>query len=176
VDLLFAQLKIFFERVVVAKPRSSRASSVEAFIVCLNFCPPDGFKASLEEPMGVGDRLDKMARMRALQLPVIAPTILQDPRTGTWSGTASQSTLQVADGVVEVTLPEDELDVRQSGRWIAPFLACGDLSAFDADASYHLPKDRVTLDPVQPPTAPPYKRALEMRKLAGGAYGKTSLG
>jgi len=50
------------------------------------------------------------------------------------------------------------------------------LSAYDADASYHLPKARVTLDPVQPPTAPPYRKALEMRKAADGAYGKTKLG
>jgi tRNA (cytidine32/guanosine34-2'-O)-methyltransferase len=175
VDLLFAQLKIFFERVVVAKPRSSRASSVEAFIVCLNFSPPDGFKASLEEPMGVGNRLDKMAKMRALQAPTVAPIRLQDPETSTWSTGPPQSLSTVAQGVVEVTLPDDEVDARQNGRWIAPFIACGDLSAFDADASYHLPKDRLTLDPVQPPTAPPYKRALEMRKAAGGAYGKTSL-
>jgi tRNA (cytidine32/guanosine34-2'-O)-methyltransferase len=75
------------------------------------------------------------------------------------------------DGVVEYDMESE--DSRSQARWIAPFLACGDLSAFDADASYHLPKDRVTLDPVQPPTAPPYKRALEMRKATGGAYGKT---
>lgn len=176
VDLLFAQLKIFFERVVVAKPRSSRASSVEAFIVCLNFSPPDGFKASLEEPMGVGDRLDRMAKMKAYQAPIVASTRLQDPNKGTWSTTQAKPLSTPISGVTEVTLPDEEVDARQNGRWIAPFLACGDLSAFDADASYHLPKDRVTLDPVQPPTAPPYRRALEMRKAAGGAYGKTSLG
>lgn len=176
VDLLYAQLKIFFERVVVAKPRSSRASSVEAFIVCLNFQPPEGFKATLEEPMGVGDRLAKMVQMRTEQEPIIAPTILQDPERGTWSASPFIPAIPRDDNIVEVTLPEDEVEAKQEGRWIAPFLACGDLSAFDADASYHLPKDRVTLDPVQPPTAPPYKRALEMRKAAGGAYGKTNLG
>jgi len=176
VDLLYAQLKIFFERVVVAKPRSSRASSVEAFIVCLNFSPPKGFEASLEEPLGVGDKLPNMVKARVQQEPIIAPTILQDPSTGSWSGSKAKSPLvKNEDGVYELSLPEDEEDARRDGRWIAPFLACGDLSAFDADASYHLPKDRITLDPVQPPTAPPYKRALEMRKAAGGAYGKTSV-
>ena len=174
VDLLFAQLKIFFERVVVAKPRSSRASSVEAFIVCLNFQPPEGFKASLEEPMGVGDRLAKMVKARVEQEPIVASSTLQDSSTGAWS-TRVAPIPRSTDGVVELTLPETEAEARQGGGWIAPFLACGDLSAYDADASYHLPKDRVTLDPVQPPTAPPYKRALEMRKTAGGAYGKTSL-
>ena len=176
VDLLYAQLKIFFERVVVAKPRSSRASSVEAFIVCLNFTPPKGFEASLEEPLGVGDKLSKMVKLGIQQEPIIAPAILQDPSTRSWSGSKSRPLMtKNEDGVYELSLSEDEEDARQDGRWIAPFLACGDLSAFDADASYHLPKDRITLDPVQPPTAPPYKRALEMRKAAGGAYGKTSL-
>ncbi|KAH8590637.1 uridine-2'-O--methyltransferase TRM7 [Bisporella sp. PMI_857] len=175
VDLLYAQLKIFFERVVVAKPRSSRASSVEAFIVCLNFSPPVGFKASLDEPMGVGDRLDKMVRLKAEQEAIIATTILQDPNLGTWSTIPLAQLNANKDNVVEVTLPDEESIARRNGRWIAPFLACGDLSAFDSDASYHLPKDRITLDPVQPPTAPPYKRALEMRKAAGGAYGKTSV-
>jgi len=172
VDLLYAQLKIFFERVVVAKPRSSRASSVEAFIVCLNFSPPEGFKASLEEPMGVGDRLEKLVQARQWREPIIASTILQDPVKGTWSAQNAIPVVRNENGAIEVKLRDE---VTRDGRWIAPFLACGDLSAFDADASYHLPKDRVTLDPVQPPTAPPYKRALEMRKAAGGAYGKTSL-
>jgi hypothetical protein len=49
-----------------------------------------------------------------------------------------------------------------------PFLACGDLSGYDSDRSYPLPKvaDGIykSLDPVQPPIAPPYKRALELKK------------
>ena len=49
-----------------------------------------------------------------------------------------------------------------------PFLACGDLSGYDSDRSYPLPKvaegTYQSLDPVQPPIAPPYKRALELKK------------
>lgn len=175
VDLLFAQLKLFFEEVIVAKPRSSRASSVEAFIVCLNFSPPDGFKASLEEPMGVGDRLAQMVTAINMQEPIVASTTLQDPGRGTWSTSKAIPVTTNKDGIVELSLPEVEDEAKKNGRWIAPFLACGDLAGFDADASYHLSKDHVSLDPVQPPTAPPYKRALEIRKAIGGAYGKTSL-
>ncbi|RYO41032.1 hypothetical protein AA0111_g984 [Alternaria arborescens] len=159
VDLLFAQLKIVFERVRVAKPRSSRASSIEAFVVCEGFCPPEGFTASLDKPLGAGTQLPT---------PALSDTQKQEKK----------DTRRVReDGAIEIDLgseTEDEHDIEEGGqRWIAPFLACGDLSAYDSDATYHLPKDRVSLDPVQPPTAPPYKRALEMRKLAGGAYGKT---
>ncbi|KAJ8605022.1 hypothetical protein MRB53_041567 [Persea americana] len=42
IDLLYAQLRICFESVVCAKPRASRASSLEAFVVCRGFKRPDG--------------------------------------------------------------------------------------------------------------------------------------
>ncbi|KAJ4336352.1 tRNA (uridine-2'-O-)-methyltransferase trm7 [Didymella glomerata] len=164
VDLLFAQLKIVFKRVRVAKPRSSRASSIEAFVVCEGFCPPEGFTASLEKPLGAGTQL---------------PTQLPQADDASNNKTRQEKKVQRsvrADGAVELDLgtEDEESDGEEAGqRWIAPFLACGDLSSYDSDATYKLPKDRVSLDPVQPPTAPPYKRALEMRKLAGGAYGKT---
>ncbi|KAH0491572.1 hypothetical protein TgHK011_002997 [Trichoderma gracile] len=165
VDVLYAQLKIFFEKVIVAKPRSSRASSVEAFIVCLNFRPPAGFHASLEEPLGVGRRLDRMVREREMQLPIVAEATMQSVR-GTWDcSVTSAPTASHGDGITEVEVYDEmvESDKDNGARWIAPFIACGDLSAFDSDASYQLPEDYVSLDPVQPPIAPPYKRALEMR-------------
>jgi len=42
-DLLYSQFKIFFEDVEFVKPRSSRSSSSEAFILCQNYTPPEGF-------------------------------------------------------------------------------------------------------------------------------------
>ncbi|KAF2719198.1 FtsJ-domain-containing protein [Polychaeton citri CBS 116435] len=154
VDLLYAQLRIVFESVVVAKPRSSRASSVESFIVCTNFCPPKGFKASLDNPLGAAEKL-----------------------TNRWSRqrTESSSTMR-EDGVLEVEHGSDAEGSDDGTGWIAPFLSCGDLSSFDADASHKLPEGHVSLDPVQPPTAPPYRKALEERRKMGGAYGKTKLG
>lgn len=174
VDVLYAQLKLFFDRVIVAKPRSSRASSIEAFIVCLNFQPPPGFIASLDEPLGVGHKLPELIKERTSQLPVIANTTMQDPTTGAWDWTPDNLAQVRPDGVVEVDINDETEPEDKEIRWIAPFIACGDLSGFDSDASYQLPDDHVTLDPVQPPTAPPYKRAIEMRRAAGGAYGKTA--
>ncbi|KAI5467682.1 FtsJ-like methyltransferase-domain-containing protein [Mariannaea sp. PMI_226] len=154
VDVLYAQLKIFFEKVIVAKPRSSRASSVEAFIVCINFQPPAGFRASLEEPLGVGNRLEQMLKEREANK---TEAEVKD------AGTASK------EGIVEMEVYDSTPEDKERGtRWIAPFIACGDLSAFDSDASYQLPEDYVSLDPVQPPIAPPYKRAIEMRAALSG--------
>lgn len=178
VDVLYAQLKVFFERVVVAKPRSSRASSVEAFIVCLNFRPPPGFRASLEEPLGVGERLDVMVKQREMQQPIVAETLMQDPARATWDSIPPPANFVGKHGVPELEVYDETesgpLSRKNSDeghiRWIAPFIACGDLSSFDSDASYELPADHVSLDPVQPPIAPPYKRALEMRAaLSGGS-------
>ncbi|GAB1315869.1 tRNA (uridine-2'-O-)-methyltransferase trm7 [Madurella fahalii] len=173
VDLLYAQLKIFFEKVYVAKPRSSRASSVEAFIVCINFQPPEGFKASLEEPLGVGSRLPKMLENRNAVLPAIAPVLMQNPVTGAWNSTPERVESRDEDGICGVEVEDLSVGPQDKDtRWIAPFVACGDLSAFDSDASYKLPDNHVSLDPIQPPTAPPYKRAIELRRANGGAYGK----
>ena len=157
IDLIYAQLRCFFGTVHCAKPRSSRASSLEAFVVCEGFSMPKGYKLDLEQPLGRGAEL---------------PQRDQGERTKDKEGFIDrQRRTQSGNGV---TVLEFESDEEDDNRWIAPFVACGDLSAFDSDATYHLPKDRVVLDPVQPPTAPPYKKALEIRRQQGGFYGKTT--
>ncbi|XP_014216922.1 putative tRNA (cytidine(32)/guanosine(34)-2'-O)-methyltransferase [Copidosoma floridanum] len=49
-SLLYSQLKIFFTSVKCAKPLSSRNSSFEAFVVCKDFSPPEGFEPSSLNP------------------------------------------------------------------------------------------------------------------------------
>lgn len=61
---------------------------------------------------------------------------------------------------------DDRGELSREERLIVPFLACGDLSGYDADQSYDLPDEHyVSLDPVQPPTAPAYKNALQAKRL-----------
>ncbi|KAG5681908.1 hypothetical protein PVAND_011312 [Polypedilum vanderplanki] len=50
-SLLFSQLSIFFEKVSIAKPASSRNSSIEAFVVCQNYQPPDNYIPQKINPM-----------------------------------------------------------------------------------------------------------------------------
>ena len=157
VDFIYAQLRCFFSTVHCAKPRSSRASSLEAFVVCEGFNMPKGYKMDVNKPIGLGARTLKTKRSAG------------DKQKEGWIDGQRRSVRE--DGVTVVELDSDS---GEDNRWIAPFVACGDLSAWDADATYHLPKDRVSLDPVQPPTAPPYKRALELRRQQGGLYGKTT--
>lgn len=117
VDLLYCQLKIFFPTVTICKPRSSRNSSIESFVVCQHYSPPDGFSPTMLNPL------------------------LGDP-----------SQLKSLEGV---------------NRMIVPFMACGDLSAYDSDQTYQL---NVTdqfcrsLPPTQEPINPPYKTACLLKK------------
>ncbi|KAK5078818.1 tRNA (uridine-2'-O-)-methyltransferase trm7 [Lithohypha guttulata] len=155
VDLIFAQFKLLFRRVHIAKPRSSRASSIEAFVVCEDYTPIPGWTPDLGRPVDIPDT---------------AKTSIEDDL----ENIPEQKRIVRTDGVVELSFPRKEAtELRHNNRWIAPFLACGDLDAFDADATYRLPPGHVSLEPVQPPTAPPYKAAIERKRAEGGMYGKT---
>lgn len=51
IDLVYSQMKIFFPSVVVVKPSSSRNSSIEAYILCRNYKPPEGYKPTMLNPL-----------------------------------------------------------------------------------------------------------------------------
>jgi len=51
ITLLFSQLKLFFAQVTVSKPRSSRNSSIEAFIVCEGYQPPQDYIPNMRNPL-----------------------------------------------------------------------------------------------------------------------------
>ncbi|TRY97928.1 hypothetical protein DNTS_034149 [Danionella cerebrum] len=120
VTLLYSQLKIFFTSVTCAKPRSSRNSSIEAFVVCQNYTPPEGYIPNMSNPL------------------------------------------------LDHSYDVDFNQLEGPNRIIVPFLACGDLSAFDSDRTYPLQldssKEYQYLPPTQPPIRPPYQQACELRK------------
>ncbi|KAI7879003.1 FtsJ-domain-containing protein [Lichtheimia hyalospora FSU 10163] len=51
ITLLYSQLKIFFPTVTCSKPRSSRNSSIEAFIVCQGYQPPKDYTPTMANPL-----------------------------------------------------------------------------------------------------------------------------
>uniref|UniRef100_H2ZIK2 Ribosomal RNA methyltransferase FtsJ domain-containing protein n=1 Tax=Ciona savignyi TaxID=51511 RepID=H2ZIK2_CIOSA len=51
VTLLYDQLRLFFTKVTCAKPRSSRNSSIEAFVVCENYTPPADYVPNMSNPL-----------------------------------------------------------------------------------------------------------------------------
>ena len=124
ITLLYSQMQCFFRDVSCAKPRSSRNSSIEAFIVCREYSPPADFIPSMLEPM------------------------LDHSYT--------------------------EVDTLQgSNRVVVPFVACGDLSGFDSDASYPLQiegePEYEYHEPAAAPINPPYEEAIAKRRAAAKA-------
>ncbi|OXV07149.1 hypothetical protein Egran_05086 [Elaphomyces granulatus] len=192
VDLIYAQLRTVFEKVSVAKPRSSRASSLEAFVICEDFMPPaitapDSVAGALQTPLFGGAAVpalnpDGTVGWEILdedeqdhQQPLELRTVDEEPQL---TGPNHYTETRFLGSQVDPRTRPGKLissDPHES-RWIPSFIACGDLSTWDSDATYALPEGYVSLDPVQPPTAPPYRRVLEMRREKGGAYGKTKLG
>lgn len=127
IDLMYAQMGRIFKHVTCAKPRSSRGSSLEAFIVCQGYTPRPGWDPMnlISKGVSTTDYFDKMLG-RNEQL-------------------------------------REDFDVEE--RAVAPFIACGDLSAYDSDATYlDLDASYVSLDPVRSPVAPAYKTALEKKR------------
>lgn len=132
IDLLYSQFSYLFDNVVCAKPRSSRGTSLEAFIVCQGYRPRPGWNPTLD--------LDKSTE-----------EFFEDAEIGK---------SYISD---KMAFPVNE------ERGIAKFIACGDLNDGDSDATYVLNDNerKRNLDPVQLPTAPPYKKALELKRTGG---------
>lgn len=50
-SLLYSQLRVFFKKVSIAKPASSRNSSIEAFVVCEDYLAPENYVPQMIDPM-----------------------------------------------------------------------------------------------------------------------------
>lgn len=74
VDLLWAQLSLFFKSVTIAKPSSSRSSSIESFVVCENYSPPEGYVPTMANPLLKSDDADftKLTGANRILVPFIA--------------------------------------------------------------------------------------------------------
>lgn len=59
VKFLYSQFKVFFKKVDIVKPKSSRAASVEAFIVCMDFDPPADYKPKVFSTMEAIDEKEE---------------------------------------------------------------------------------------------------------------------
>lgn len=78
VSLLYSQLRCFFSEVTVAKPKSSRNSSIESFVVCRDFRLPAGFTPSMDalflnQKYGIaGSGNNELVGSNALTVPFVA--------------------------------------------------------------------------------------------------------
>ncbi|AMD22374.1 HGR035Wp [Eremothecium sinecaudum] len=132
IDMLYSQLGYLFKTVICAKPRSSRGTSLESFIVCQNYSPPEGWIPNLDPNASVEEFFEGCS-------------------------------------IGRLSLKDKLTDFHEERRDIAEFISCGGLDSFDSDATYPIDAHEATpLEPVQMPTNPPYKRALELKRSLHG--------
>nr|ACI16035.1 ribosomal RNA methyltransferase [Bodo saltans] len=131
---LVAKSEMFFENVMIMKPKSSRNASMEAFMVCQNFRPPIGFVASMVDPV----------------------CALDDYFPGDGASAATGAAGCSADETkANVIRSSSFAPLNDINRKVIRFLACGDLNGYDADMCYDR-GDGPTLAPSHPPTQAPY--------------------
>lgn len=133
-NLLYQQLRILFPDVCVVKPRSSRNSSIEAFVVCRNYGPLPGFVPRIiSRDSGENKEIEELSEMNRLAIPFIS--------AGDLSG---------FDADMTYSLDVDVGNLRIDDTQVA--------SQTDADGKY------TSLPPVVPPIQPPYAEAIRRQK------------
>jgi hypothetical protein len=73
IDLMYSQLRVFFSEVFCAKPRSSRNSSIEAFVVCRGYATPPGFQPSALRSLLAGAEQQHEEQQQAYQVGASLP-------------------------------------------------------------------------------------------------------
>ena len=115
--LLADQLRTFFDRVDIAKPRSSRLGSVEHFLVCLGFRPPQNL------PAGIVGSLAEEAQTT------------ESSATGKTEDEAREDLVRYAQKLrSQLQRPDQPQGASASDKELLatlPFVAHGDLSGFD---------------------------------------------
>jgi tRNA (cytidine32/guanosine34-2'-O)-methyltransferase len=179
VSLLYSQLRCFFQEVTVAKPKSSRNSSIESFVVCRRFAPPPGYTITMDTLM-----LDHKYGSSTFtdvddEEQVISSTSITDPMFGVLGGLSSIMCLSPPvrnTGRGDGATSEDDVkivpnSVVGASAVIVPFVACGDLSGFDYDPDKSYPLELQEeegkykyIEPVQSPINPNYATYLANKK------------
>ncbi|EZA49978.1 hypothetical protein DMN91_011406 [Ooceraea biroi] len=85
VSLLYAQLRIFFPYVYCTKPSSSRNSSIEAFVVCKDYSPPEGYKPHMLNPLLTHEpcNFDELTGINRVVVPFVVCGDLSQPDSDT---------------------------------------------------------------------------------------------
>lgn len=102
-SLLYSQFKVFFTFVEIAKPKSSRNSSIESFIVCKNFTMPEGYKTTISNPFfnpsvqEDGEDYDQLLGLNRVIIPFVV--------CGDLSGYDADENYTQLDGPYEVIAP-----------------------------------------------------------------------
>jgi tRNA (cytidine32/guanosine34-2'-O)-methyltransferase len=138
VGFLYSQLRILFEQVSIAKPSSSRNSSMESFVVCTDFVGGKFFNL----PLDIGGYID-------------VTHLANDDETNQQSFYDNDD-----DYMKRYVVPSIACGDLSGFRPMG--FGTSNEEVLDSDKSY--PIDTVALAPIAPPIDPPYQESLERKK------------
>lgn len=166
---LCEKLETFFKAVTVVKPKSSRNTSMECFVLCSGFQLPAGFVPSMINPI-------KLSEDQLNFLPAVTAASVDSPSRQTEKNSLAKdddddnnnnnnNDDQKSSSAASSSLFLPGASFVPIQRRIVPFLACGSFSGYDADVSYSLESGSKSLEPVAPPAASaPYAQALQKQQ------------
>lgn len=112
-DLLYGQLRLYFPDVTIVKPRSSRNSSIEAFVVCRNYCPIDGFvPAVISRDPTKNEEAEEISEVNRIAVPFIS--------AGDLSGFDADMSYGLDEGLEGLTLSDKtESQGDENGKYVS---------------------------------------------------------
>ena len=113
---------------MIAKPKSSRNSSIEAFVVCQDYSPPKDYIPTMTPILISGKNKIDTQHLHGTKNKTIACFFFSvSPSKHTQTHTHTHTHTQIRTQNKQGT-----------NRYTLKFVACGDLSGFDSDANYPL--------------------------------------
>lgn len=103
-SLLYSQLKVFFPSLTIAKPRSSRNSSLEAFVVGRGYAPPPGYVPTMVNPAMSGEGYSEPDNPLLGPNRVLVPFVACGDLTG-WDSDRSYTAMNDSEWIPPVQVP-----------------------------------------------------------------------
>lgn len=162
VTLLYSQLCVFFERVTVSKPKSSRNSSIEAFVVCEGYNPPAGYVPTMVSPM-LGAQYNTATNALTGPNRAIVPFLA----CGDLSGLDSDQSypLEIAGQLLKDETDEKQQQKDDKDRVVLPAACAADVSMLvDSTSGGSSSAGYQYTAPTQAPINPAYKDHKEHKR------------
>ena len=184
VSLLYSQLKLLFDEVTVAKPKSSRNSSIESFVVCRNYLGMKLYLPKVQHNLSSISNTDKKEEKEIHNKFLYKDSkndfideggniLMHVDYRKHYEKQNKNSTMDTSTHISDISLnnnqmENDHIDIlllrnRELMETSVPFILCGDLSGYDPDRSYPLTGSIFSKERAAP-INPPYQSAKKILK------------
>jgi tRNA (cytidine32/guanosine34-2'-O)-methyltransferase len=162
INSLYDTLQRCFERVAIAKPKASRNSSLEGFVVCQGFLQPMALDGAVDDIVSSSNNSTAVTATSTATAAAAAAATMDEQQA------AAEQRADAILASVDVSGEPHPKSAAARGLPV-PFVACGAADAFDSVMSYPLQLPAATKQYVHraatmQPINPPYQQFLAMKR------------